>query len=90
MCWSRFVCGDVGYATSGIMDEAESSGMHYLFKQAHPTPVNERFLRLFARDGWCDAEDDWEGHFASRKLSGWWLVPRPPMPLSELFQPPQA
>lgn len=48
-CWPRFVRGDVGYGTSGIMDEAESLGLHYLFKPARTQPMKERFRRLDLR-----------------------------------------
>ena len=61
----------MGYGTSGIMDEAESLGLHYLFKLARTQPMKERFRRLCDRDGWLDASEGWQGRFESLKLGGW-------------------
>ena len=67
----RLLRGDVGYGSSGILDEADSLALPYLFKLSRTQKMKRHFRSLCRRDGWTEAGDGWQGLFQRERLSGW-------------------
>jgi hypothetical protein len=66
-----FIRGDISFGSEATMKEAESRGVHYLFKLRQTKRV-KRLVETLFRDGhWIKAGQGWEGSEALLKLSGW-------------------
>ena len=70
-CRPALLRGDSGIASEGMMAEAESRGLAYLFKLRLTKNVKTLVERTFARDGWRDARQGWQGQYADLRLTGW-------------------
>ena len=70
-CWPTLLRGDSGIASENVMREAESRGIPYLFKLRLTKNVKALVERTFARGGWRDAGQGWQGKSAELRLSGW-------------------
>ena len=67
----RLLRGDVGFGSSGVMDEAEGLGLRYLFKLARTRRMKRLFKQLCRSGEWSDAGRGWEGLFLPLRLAGW-------------------
>ena len=67
----RLVRGDCGYGSDTIMRELQSRDQPYLFKLRLSKNVKRHIERLFAKPGWTDAGQGWEGMDGELALSGW-------------------
>ena len=70
-CWPAILRGDSGFATEGIMREAEQRTLPYLFKLRQTANVKRLIKRAFSRTDWRDAGQGWEGRSDSIQLEGW-------------------
>ena len=70
-CWPTLLRGDSGIASEGVMREAEGRGIDYLFKLRLTKNVKRLIERAFARGGWQDAGQGWQGMDAELRLTGW-------------------
>ena len=70
-CWPALLRGDSGIASEGMMAEAEGRGIPYLFKLRLTKNVKTLVERTFARGGWQDAGQGWQGQEAELRLVGW-------------------
>ena len=70
--WPRFLRGDVAFGNDGMMSEAESRGLAYLFKLRMSRNAQE-LVRLVSAPGtvWADAGQGWEGVASRLSLQGW-------------------
>lgn len=67
----RIVRGDCGFGSDTIMHELQSRNQPYLFKLRLSKNVKRHIERLFAKPGWTDAGQGWEGMDGELALSGW-------------------
>jgi hypothetical protein len=67
----RIVRGDCGFGSDTIMRELEARGQAYLFKLRLSKNVKRHIERLFAKAGWCDVGQGWEGMDGELALAGW-------------------
>ena len=67
----RIVRGDCGFGSDTIMGELQSRAQPYLFKLRLSKNVKRHIERLFAKSGWTDAGQGWEGMDGELALSGW-------------------
>jgi hypothetical protein len=70
-CWPTLLRGDSGIASESVMREAESRGIAYLFKLRLTKNVKSLIERAFAKGGWQDAGQGWQGKTAELRLTGW-------------------
>jgi hypothetical protein len=70
-CWPTLLRGDCGIASQGVMQEAEQRGIDYLFKLRLTKNVKRLIERTFAKGGWCDAGQGWQGKEETLRLNGW-------------------
>ena len=70
-CWPTLLRGDSGITSERMMAEAESHGIAYLFKLRQTKNVKTLVERTFARAGWQDAGQGWQGQEAELRLVGW-------------------
>jgi Transposase DDE domain group 1 len=70
-CWPTLLRGDSGIASESVMREAELRGIAYLFKLRLTTNVKRLIERAFAKGGWRDAGQGWQGKTAELRLTGW-------------------
>jgi hypothetical protein len=70
-CWPTLLRGDSGIASESVMAEAECRGIAYLFKLRLTKNVKTLVERTFARGGWQDAGQGWQGQEAELRLVGW-------------------
>ena len=70
-CWPTLLRGDSGIASENVMAEAEQRGIAYLFKLRLTKNVKALVERTFARGGWRDAGQGWQGKSAELRLTGW-------------------
>ena len=70
-CWPRLLRGDSGIASEGMMREAESRGIDYLFKLKLTKNVKRLIERTFMKGGWKDAGQGWQGKMEMLRLTGW-------------------
>jgi hypothetical protein len=66
-----FLRGDCAWGTDGAMQGAEQRGIPYLFKLKQTANVKKLIVRLFGKDSWVDAGQNWEGLDTELQLSGW-------------------
>jgi hypothetical protein len=69
--WPEFIRGDCAFGTNSIMSEAESRGLHYLFKLKQTRNVKHLIERVMFSDNWQEAGQGWEGKESSLLLQGW-------------------
>lgn len=74
--WPSLLRGDVGFGSSGVMEEAEGLGLRYLFKLARSRRMKRLFRQLCQGGEWLDAGRGWEGLFVPLRLTGWPRVRR--------------
>jgi len=65
------VRGDAGYGNDTVMRGLEARGIPYLLKLRATKNVKRHIERVFWREGWVDAGQDFEGHEGELALSGW-------------------
>ena len=70
-CWPTLLRGDCGIASEGVMREAEQGGIDYLFKLRLTKNVKRLIERTFAKGGWRDAGQGWQGKEETLRLVGW-------------------
>ena len=70
-CWPRLLRGDSGIGSEGVMREAESRDIDYLFKLRLTANVKRLIKKAFAYSGWRDAGQGWRGLEATLRLDGW-------------------
>jgi hypothetical protein len=70
-CWPTLLRGDSGIASQGVMQEAEQRSVDYLFKLRLTKNVKRLIERTFAKGGWCDAGQGWQGQEETLRLVGW-------------------
>ena len=70
-CWPTLLRGDGGIANENVMSEAESRSIPYLFKLRLTKNVKALVERTFARGGWRDAGQGWQGKSTELRLTGW-------------------
>ncbi len=69
-CWPTLLRGDSGIASESVMREAEQRGIADLFKLQLTKNVIALVERTFARGGWRDAGQGWQGKSAELRLTG--------------------
>lgn len=69
--WPTFLRGDCGFGTEGLLKEAETHGLPYLFKLKQTSGVKRLIQTLFGPRAWESAGQGWEGVDASLQLTGW-------------------
>jgi hypothetical protein len=70
-CWPALLRGDSGIASENTMREAESRGIDYLFKLRLTKNVKALIERTFAKGGWQNAGQGWQGKTEALRLVGW-------------------
>ena len=70
-CWPALLRGGSGIASESMMAQAEGRGIPYLFKLRLTKNVKTLVERTFARGGWQDAGQGWQGQEAELRLVGW-------------------
>jgi Transposase DDE domain group 1 len=66
-----FLRGDCAWGTDRAMQGAEQRNIPYLFKLKQTANVKKLIVRLFGKDSWVDAGQNWEGLDTELQLSGW-------------------
>ena len=66
----HLVRGDAGAGGEPTMAALEARGQPYLFKQRLTSNVKRHIERAFARGGWSDAGQGWQGQDGELPLSG--------------------
>jgi hypothetical protein len=66
-----FLRGDCAWGTDRAMQGAEERSIAYLFKLKQTANVKKLIVRMFGRDSWVDAGQNWEGLDTELQLSGW-------------------
>ena len=69
--WPALLRGDSGIASESVMAEAERRGVAYLFKLRQTKNVKRLIARTFAKAGWADAGQGWQGRTEELRLDGW-------------------
>lgn len=69
--WPDFIRGDCAFGNEGDMKDAEQREIPYLFKLRQTSKVKTLIRQVFARNGWVDAGQGWEGIEDELLLSGW-------------------
>ena len=72
--WPFLLRGDVDYGSDGIVSEAESRGLGYLFKIKRTGLAKELFSFLSDDNEWKDCGCGWESHEHHLRLSTWKLA----------------
>jgi hypothetical protein len=67
----KFLRGDCGFGTNGVMNAAEEKKVDYLFKLKQTANVKNLIEKLMTIGEWTDAGQGWQGQDASLQLSGW-------------------
>lgn len=70
-CWPAFVRGDIAFGADGVMREAETRELPYLFKLKLTKNAMRLIKKLMSKPGWVKAGHGWEGQESSLKLMGW-------------------
>jgi len=70
-CRPTLIRGDRGIASESMMREAEQRGIPFLFKLRLTKNVKRLIERTFAKGGWCDAGQGWQGKHEALRLDGW-------------------
>jgi Transposase DDE domain group 1 len=69
--WPRFIRGDCGFGTDGVMTACEERKLPYLFKLKKTKNVSKEINNLMLSGGWGAAGQGWEGKESLIKLHGW-------------------
>ena len=69
--WPALLRGDSGIASESVMAEAERRAVAYLFKLRQTKNVKKLIWRTFAKAGWVDAGQGWQGRHEELRLDGW-------------------
>ena len=69
--WPTLLRADSGFSSQGVMLEAETRKIDYLFKLRQTKNVKSLIVRTFSKRGWSDAGQGWHGKFAELRLDGW-------------------
>ena len=69
--WPRLLRGDSGIGSDAVMREAEQRRIDHLFKLRLTKNVKALIERTFARGGWQDAGQGWQGKEDELRLHGW-------------------
>ena len=69
--WPALLRGDSGIASESTMREAEHRGIAYLFKLRLTKNVKKLIERTFAKGGWHEAGQGWQGRHEELRLVGW-------------------
>lgn len=67
----QFLRGDCGWGTERAMEAAERRQLPYVFKLKQSAKVKDLIDKLFGREGWMDAGQNWQGLSTELRLSGW-------------------
>ena len=70
-CWPSLLRGDCGIASEGVMREAETRNIDYLFKLRLTKNVKRLIERTFMKGGWSHAGHGWQGKTETLRLMGW-------------------
>src|SRR5882724_9709037 len=66
-----FLRGDCAWGTERAMEGAEQRTIAYLFKLKQTANVKKLIDRLFGRNEWLEAGQQWQGLATELRLSGW-------------------
>jgi hypothetical protein len=66
-----FLRGDCAWGTDRAMQGAEERNIAYLFKLKQTANVKKLIARMFGKDSWVEAGQNWEGLETELQLSGW-------------------
>ena len=66
-----FLRGDCAWGTDRAMQGAEQRNIPYLFKLKQTANVKKLIGRMFGKDSWVEAGQNWEGLDTELQLSGW-------------------
>lgn len=66
-----FLRGDCGWGTERAMEGAEQRQLAYLFKLKQTANVKKLIDRLFGRNEWVEAGQQWQGLATELRLMGW-------------------
>lgn len=66
-----FLRGDCNWGTERALEGAEQRQLAYLFKLKQTANVKKLIDRLFGRDDWVEAGQQWQGLATELRLSGW-------------------
>jgi hypothetical protein len=66
-----FLRGDCNWGTERAMEGAEQRKLAYVFKLKQTANVKKLIGRLFGRDEWVEAGQQWQGLSTELRLSGW-------------------
>ncbi|MGH8648305.1 MAG: transposase, partial [Burkholderiales bacterium] len=69
--WPKLLRGDCGIGSQSVMQEAEQRGIDHLFKLRLTKNVKSLIERTFAKSGWHDAGQGWQGKEDELRLVGW-------------------
>jgi hypothetical protein len=67
----KFIRGDCGFGTDGLMTTAEEKGVSYLFKLKQTKNVKNLIEKLMGNSSWTNAGQGWEGQESVLQLMGW-------------------
>ena len=67
----QFLRGDCSWGTERAIEGAEQRQLPYVFKLKQSPNVKKLIEKLFGRQEWADAGQDWQGLSAGLRLSGW-------------------
>lgn len=70
-CWPTLIRGDSGIASQSVISEAEQRSIDFLFKLRLTKNVKRLIERTFAKGGWTDAGQGWDGKEETLRLEGW-------------------
>ena len=66
-----FLRGDCAWGTDRAMQGAEERNIRYLFKLKQTANVKKLIGRMFGKDSWVEAGQNWEGLDTELQLNGW-------------------
>ena len=67
----RFLRGDCNWGTERVMQEAEQRQLPYVFKLKQSARVKDLIEKLFGREDWVEAGQNWQGLSPELQLCGW-------------------
>lgn len=70
-CRPAFLRGDCAWGTERAMNGAEQRRLPYLFKLKQTANVKKLIGKLFRRDQWVEAGQEWQGLDSELLLKGW-------------------
>ncbi len=94
--WPKFLRGDCGFGTDGVMNAAEEKRLPYLFKLKRTANVKRLISEMtLSSQSWTTAGQGWEGREELLQLNGWKkcrrvIVLRKPLKKKAIVTPEQA